>query len=489
MLLAGTLLPVHPATAGPPHETAQALSFEHSAQLLNARSDALSAASAGAEAARSRVEALKTLRLPNISINAQELVYQKTFNLSLQGVKGRAEGAASATLDDIAGHGVPGVPDDAVTAVLDEVHGALPGVFSAIPDSVSLRSRRTVFHPTVTAIMPLYAGGAISAAQDGAKAALDAAEADTEQARETLRLTLVQAYFGQVLAARVEAVARHTRDGFEHHLHNAHRLEAHGMISHARVLQVQVARDAAQRALDEARHHHATAVDTLANLLRSDRPIHPTTDLFVNSRALEPLDTHVQAALGDQPQLRKAEAATEAARQGVKLAHARRLPSIYAFGQYNLNRRHALATEPDWIIGIGVHYALTSGIGRGHAESAARARQRGAEAVERQARIDIRSAISKSYHLVETARSQFLSLDSSIAAATESLRVQEVSFREGVASATDVIDARNALAQVRTRRAASAYKYDVALAALLLASGEGHRFTEYLRRADIKESP
>ena len=75
-----------------------------------------------------------------------------------------------------------------------------------------------------------------------------------------------------------------------------------------------------------------------------------------------------------------------------------------------------------------------------------------------------------------------------MAAATEELRVQEISFREGEATTTEVIDARNALEQARTQRAAVAYEYDLSLAALLLASGQTERFTEYLHSADKRVS-
>jgi len=62
--------------------------------------------------------------------------------------------------------------------------------------------------------------------------------------------------------------------------------------------------------------------------------------------------------------------------------------------------------------------------------------------------------------------------------------VQEISFREGVGTMSELIDARNALAQALTERASAAYKYDLSLASLLLASGQGEQFQDYLLRAD-----
>ncbi len=452
--------------------------------MLSKSSDALSGASAEVRAARDQADSLKTLHRPVVSIDAQVLDYQKTLNLDLGGLKNQAEGAASGALGAINATGVPGVPSDVVSAVTSKVQAALPSIFASIPDSVSLREQQTLFHPTVTAVLPIYTGGAIPAAQREAEAAVALAEATQASAKDMLQVQLVRAYFGQVLAAQVLAVARDTRDGAQRHLDDAQRLEQQGVLSHARRLEVEVARDAAQRNLDQAEGNYRTAVDALTDLVHGGGDISPTTGLFVGSASIGPVQPFLDAAEADHPQLRKAEAGVEAGRQGVKLAQSQELPAVYAFGEYNLDRRDELAVEPDWIFGVGVHYTLMSSIDRHKATSAAREREAAAEAAERQARVDLRTNITQAYDLVETARRQFLSLDSSIAAAREALRVQEVSFREGEATASEVIDARNALGQARTQRVAAAYEYDLALAVLLLASGETERFTDYLHGAD-----
>ncbi|MEG1452281.1 TolC family protein, partial [Brevundimonas sp.] len=126
---------------------------------------------------------------------------------------------------------------------------------------------------------------------------------------------------------------------------------------------------------------------------------------------------------------------------------------------------------------------------RGRMISAARARSQAAEQLQRQARDEIRILIIRTYNLVELSRRQFLSLDSSLEAATENLRVQELSFREGEAPASAVIDARNLLGSARLQRAAAAYEYELTLAALLAASDRSDEFISYLQRADRVIAP
>src|SRR5690606_8455857 len=110
----------------------------------------------------------------------------------------------------------------------------------------------TTFRPTVTALQPLYTGGAIPALRRAAAANVDLAEARRQEAVSLESVNLARAYFGQVLAVAALKIARETRDGFDLHPHNARRLEEEGMLSHAQTLQVEVARDTAQRQVNRA---------------------------------------------------------------------------------------------------------------------------------------------------------------------------------------------------------------------------------------------
>ncbi|MCI1141282.1 TolC family protein [Sphingomonas sp. WKB10] len=85
--------------------------------------------------------------------------------------------------------------------------------------------------------------------------------------RDVSRVSLVRGYFGQQVAAQLTHSTRETLEGFDRHLADAKKLEQNGVIPHARVLQVQVARDAAERAYVRAQLEEATAADALARLL------------------------------------------------------------------------------------------------------------------------------------------------------------------------------------------------------------------------------
>ena len=350
------------------------------------------------------------------------------------------------------------------------------------PLSFTERDWRT--RPVVTAVLPLYTGGVIPAAQRAASAAHEQASAEREAQRQSLTVQLAQAYFGQRLAEQAVDVRRDVRDGLERHLADALKLEREGFATRAQRLQATVARDKAEREYQKTVNDLATLKAALATLLRSGGEVQPVSPLFVQRVPLEPAASFERIAQARQPQIARLRAMVAQAEQGVRVQQAKLKPQIFAFGQYDFRRRDEMLTDPDWAFGIGLKYTFLSPNSRPAQISAARAQQEQAEAGLREAENQVALGVRKAWNELETARQQFVLLDSSIAQAQENLRLQELAFREGQSTSLDVIDARLGLGGARVERAQAAYQYDVALAQLLEISGQMDRFEEFRRRAD-----
>lgn len=465
------------------------LSFDAARRQLDKVSSALGAASEDVTAAEAMAHSLKALNRPLVSTSVSVITYQKTLSVDLTGQKDSFSTSANEFLSGLPGQ-FPAEFSSIVEQVTGRVSQALPGLLSAIPDELDYTARQTVIRPNVTAVMPLYSGGAIPAIQRGAEAGAELARAKQAGAQDLSQVRLVQAYFGQQLAAALLTSATQTRDAFDKHLSNAQALFREGVIPRSRVLEVQVARDAAQRSVERATMEAANAADSLARLLDATSGVQPTTPLFVNSGGLEPLAGFLASATSEgQPQMRVAAAAEHLADSGVDLAKSRMRPQAYAFGSYNFNRSDAIPIDPDWIAGVGLRFTLLSNIDRKDTLDAARARQRSAAQSADDTRKTIEIETSRAYNLVETARRSFLLLDSNIKAAEENLRVHEVGFREGEDTASQLIDARTALSAAQTQRIASAYEYVIALSALLVASNRGSDFSAYVLRPDRITAP
>lgn len=426
---------------------AEILSFEQARMRLLQVSDALAASEANVDGKRDLQQASRSLRLPDIALDVREMKFQKSLDVDL---------------------------------------GALAPVVAplGIPGSLHFSDSDWRLRPSLTATMPLYTGGQIPAAQKAASAAVRQAEAEHDGERQTQTMQLVQTYFGQQLAAWALKIRGDVRDGLQRHLDDAEKLERGGIATKAQRLQATVARDQAERDFQRARNDLDTVTQTLRRLLRAQREVGTNTALFVISTEASEIAAFQQAARDRHPALERLRAVTDQARQGVRVQQAKLKPQVFLFGQRDLYRDDALLTEPDWVFGIGLKYNLLSSSDRPRQISAARSQLEQAEAGLREAENQVAIAVTSAWNQLETARQQFLLLDSSIDQARENLRLQELSFREGQATSLDVIDARLRLGSASIERARAAYQYDVALAQLLEVCGQMDRFSAYAEQAD-----
>ena len=424
-----------------------ALDYAAAQERLLSVSDAVAGSRSQVESRRQLAEASRSLSYPNVSIDVRQMRFQKSLELPL----GSLEPVADA-------YGI------------------------ASPLEFALDDWRT--RPIVTATMPLWTGGQISAAKAAAHAAVDEADALLSRTTQNETLQLVEAYFGQQLAQQVLAVRQEVRDGLQQHFQHAQKLEGEGFATRAQLLQAQVAVDGAERELLEAANDLAGAQAALAGLLRSDQPVTALSPLFMWSKPLEPVEHFVEAALSQHPGLAQLKAVGEQARQKVRAEQANWKPKVYVFGQYDLKREDALLTESDWAFGVGVSYTLFSNKDRSRQVGAARSQQMQAEYGLRDTAVKLEIGVARAWLAVDSARQQFALLQSSLASAEENLRLQSLSFQEGQATSLDVIDARLQLGKTRIDRALSAWQFDLALIQLLDVSGQTDRFIEYLRKAD-----
>lgn len=461
-----------------PSVAARSYTFNAAQDRLSATSSGLTAARAGLDASRNSANAVSGLNLPILSIDAQYFRYQKTIEVSL---------AAGRTLVEQAINGFL-ASSPIGQAVAPVISGPVNNALSQIPDSVSGTIADNIWRPTVTLLWPLYTGGMSTATQEAAQAQTRQSEAELSSYSDTLNLQLVGAYFGQQLAAQVVATSRQNLDRFQQHYDNALKLERQGMLAKAQRLQMEVARNAAERQLLRAQNEYETAQAVLTRLLKESGMVQPVTPLFAQSQPLEPVQAFIDSGRGNSPALARLAALRDMSRSGVKAAESLSLPKVYGFGSYNFNSKNAVLPDPDWIVGVGLHYTLFSNVDRKSAEGAARAREEQANAAVEQAGTDIETLIVRSWQGVETSRRQFMLLGTNITAAEESVRVHALGFREGQTNATELIDAQVALSVAHTQRAAAAYEYDLALAQLLAASGRMNDYPQHIARADQRMS-
>jgi outer membrane protein TolC len=368
--------------------------------------------------------------------------------------------------------------------VILQLHPNVPP--GALPSFVETIQKERFFLADVTFTWPVYTGGKIDAAGRAADAHARDAVQQRRLTQEEVTDEVVRRYFGLRLAIAVRQLRRQASDALATHLAQARRLEEEGMIARAERLHAEVAHAEAERDLARADHDVEVARAALADTLAvDDEAVTPSTPLFL-VRRVEPLPAFVRRADAESPVIARLAAQGDLAAQGLAAAKARFLPDVALFGRRELHKADLTILDPGWAVGAAATITLFDGFERNHRLAAAADRQKQLALVERKARRDISTLVEARFRDLATAKEQFEALDATIALAAENLRVRDRAFEEGMATSLDVVDARVALSKVQLERVSAAYDFDVALADLLSACGEGSSFEEYLARADVE---
>lgn len=425
---------------------AEPLSFIQAQERLLSVSDALHSAGAKYDAQQELAKATRSLHGPEISLDVQHMRFSKSVDLK----------------------------------AIKPYQPLFPHF--NVPDEFSMTQWRT--RPIVTASLPLYMGGKISAAKAAADAGSEVAQAELYQTQQDEVMQLAQAYFSQLLAQQAWQVRQHVYQGLQQHYDHASRLEREGFVTQAQKLQAKVALDNAEREQRKAESDYQAAQAALSRLLRSEQPIVASSYLFVSKQALPDVEMFLTAATQDHPGLEKIRALIQQSKQKVTAEKAEYLPHFYLFGQYDLKREDAFITEPDWAFGVGMKYALLSNKNRNRQLKAAKNQQQQAEYSLQDHTVQLLIGVERAWLAADNARTQYQLLASASASADENLRLQTLSFQEGQATSLDVIDARLQQAKVHIEQAQAAWQFDMALIQLLNLSGQTQQFASYMEQAE-----
>ena len=432
------------------------LSFIEAQNRLAEVSDAMAGSQSQLESRQHLAKASKSLSYPEVTLDVRQIRFAKTVYI-----------------------------DDKID--LDDIRSFAQLVNLNIPSKGKVQDWRT--RPIVTATLPLWTGGKISAGKAAAQASVDEAQAQLSNTQQQELSQLIQAYFGQQMATHVLSVRTDVRAGLQQHYHRASRLEDEGFATKAQMLQAKVALDEAEREYRKALNDLQGTQAALSGLLHTPQIVTPSSPLFVWLKPLPATEQFINVALEQHPGLLQIKAIQSQAEQKIKAEKAGWYPTVYAFGQYDLKKDDALLTDSDWVVGLGFSYQLFSNQNRNRQIKAARSQADQAAYSLQDNQVKLRIAVERAWLAADSARQQFILLDSALESADENLRLQDLSFQSGQATSLDVIDASLQKGKVRIERAQAAWQFDLALMQLLEVSGQTTQFTHYLNQADKVLTP
>ncbi len=304
------------------------------------------------------------------------------------------------------------------------------------------------------------------------------ARARSEIAARGLVVTVVQAYYGFVVAQRKYATAQRAATEALRFLDISQKLEHGGEVAHSDVIKAQIQSNQQQRDLQEAELEMNRSRPELAVLVFPDfNENFSVVDDLQMPEPLPPFPEVQAAAANKNPELRAALATVQEANQEVAVAWNGFLPSLSFDYFYGIDAAQFATRAPNGTRNLG--YATTATLQLPVWNwGANRSKLKQADLRRQQARVELSSTqrqllanLRIFYNEARTARSELESLNQSAELAADSLRLTTLRYQGGEATVLEVVDAQNTLTAARNAFNDGQARFRLALATLQTLTG------------------
>ena len=428
------------------------MSIEEAWRSLESKNSGLEASKKDYEAAKLKRESAKSMYLPSISLSANYTHLDKPIDFDTS----------------------------KIAALVDAIPLSLP----PFPSTMDL-SKEDIFLADLQLLWPLYTGGKIDAAQEIYSAKIDESKAMLGMKKDKEFLKLIKYYYGVVLAETYYKTTQEAVKALKLHYENAKKMQQQGQIAKVELLNAQVKLDAAKIENDKAADNVSITKKALALLSGLDED--PSSKLFVY-RVKKEMEYYERELVQNSATLALLDAKEKQSKSFIKVQKADFYPEVLGYGDYNLYRDDSplMQSLPNWFAGIIVKINLLERKDRAQEISIARLQNAKVKALKKEAVDNLKILLQKSYEEMLSSLKEYKALDSSLALAKENYRLRSLSFEEGLATSSDVVDAELFLQSVETKRLNAAYNFVTKLSHLSVLSGEREKFFEIAKMADIE---
>jgi outer membrane protein TolC len=310
------------------------------------------------------------------------------------------------------------------------------------------------------------------------------AKAKSEIAGRGLVVTVVQAYYGFVVAQRKYATAQRAADEASHFFDITQKLERGGEVAHSDSIKAELQSRQEQRTLqDTGLEMEHSRLDLAVMIFPNFNENFAIVDDLENVESLPPYEEVEVAAGNRNPQLRVALAAMKAANQDVAVAWNSFLPSLSMDYFYGIDANHYAANSFDPFTGQktkNLGYAATATLELPLWNwGASRSKVKAADLQRDQAKVELSFAQRKAaadlktlYSEAVTSRAELESLRQSADLAAESLRLTTLRYQAGEATVLEVVDAQNTLTLSQNALGEGQQRFRVAVASLQTLTGK-----------------
>jgi outer membrane protein TolC len=291
---------------------------------------------------------------------------------------------------------------------------------------------------------------AISGSKDGQRAVT----LNIENARRQVLFGVARAYYATAALKDTVGVSQRLLEIARRQEHDAQVRYGAGAIAKVGLIRAQIDRARAEEDLKRTRAAYLSAKVGLAALLARDtafevedppEPALPAADL----------DALVNQGMASRPDLQAYQYTVSAEEQNRKSQLSRYLPDVQLFGRYQWANQLQLNGKHDaWYAGVQLQWTILDGFRRESDIREANGRIAEAKARAEGAVVGLRRDVTQALLDLESARANAMKSQEQRGLAAENLRLVDVAYRAGTATAVEQADAtaqlRNAEIQVAT---------------------------------------
>lgn len=364
--------------------------------------------------------------------------------------------------------GVPLTPEQRA-ALFQQAYQQLDRLFPSFSERLK---KQNYWSGQIQVVQPVWTWGKITRAYQIAGLETKIKEQELNRSEQELIAEVVQIYFSNLLLESLLEVKMQSVQSLTQHEYHARRMAEEGLISRVEYLRAATALAKEKAELENVEQQRLVARQYLQNKIGV--PFDSLEEEMHFPVQTPPLDS-ILFQLHNQPYLQMLSFTSQKLDKKIKIDLAEYLPSVYAFGQYELFKDDLSLLEPEWAVGIGVSWNIFHGFQKLHQHQADRYLKKQVEFEYQDLSRQLEIAIRKKYAEMLNAKNHYHALETTLELARENLRLNRKKFETGLGTSLEVIDAEITLRQVEIARLNEIYRYNSLLAEILALSGQAEK--------------
>lgn len=324
----------------------------------------------------------------------------------------------------------------------------------------------------LTIQLPLYDADQRILAIEQAKLGMTAVENERESIEQSLRLAVVKAYFGLLLAREREQATADAIQSAEADLKRSKDMHETGMTVRSDLLSLEVQLAEFKQLAIEAKAESAIAREGLNTLLGFPVNSAPELTSPLSERRFpipdEPSITGT--AVSNRGEVAEADIKIKKASEGVRSAESQYLPRVDAFGNYGFSSETVGVDSTDWTIGVRISFPIFDS-GRSPRLDQARAAESGARTMKEARKEQVSLEALSAFKRFRAARERLAVAAGTVEQAKEAHRITSDRYQVGINDISDLLRSENSILRAHLGEAAARYNIFVGYAELLRATG------------------